>query len=219
MTNNPVLLQASFKYLFRIKTALNFIIYLCRLFFGQYINLSSAASNQPRLNSDAMQSQVRGANILRVETALKEHGDALLRLSHSYLHNISDAEDILQETLIQMLRKAPVFECLEHEKAWLLRVAINLCKNKIKYNQRRRWEELSESLSREIPEDLSFVWDTVASLPVKYREVIHLFYQEDMTTKKIAKLLDKQESTVRSLLHRARGYLKDELKEVYDFEE
>ncbi len=56
-------------------------------------------------------------------------------------------------------------------------------------------------------------------LPVKYREVIHLYYQEDMTTAQIANLLNKQESTVRSLLRRGRMVLKDQLKEVYDFEE
>ncbi len=219
MKNYPIILRSSFKCLYRIKTCLNYIIYLFRLFFGEYIYLSSATRSLPRLDTNNMHSQVNRFKMLRVEIALKEHGDAILRLSYSYLHNISDAEDILQETLLKMLKKAPVFECLEHEKAWLLRVAINLCKNKIKYNQRRRWEELSESLSCEISEDLSFLWDTVGSLPVKYREVIHLFYQEDMTTIKIAKLLDKQESTVRSLLYRARGLLKDKLKEVYDFEE
>lgn len=155
----------------------------------------------------------------KAELALRNHGDAILRLAYSYLHNMADAEDIVQETLLQLMKKAPSFESNEHEKAWLFRVAINQSKNKIKFNQRRRWEELSESLATEVPNDLSFVWEAVGALPVKYREVIHLFYQEDMSTAQIAELLQKQESTVRSLLHRARKQLKDKLKEGYDFEE
>lgn len=55
-------------------------------------------------------------------------------------------------------------------------------------------------------------------LPTKYREVIHLFYYEDYSTIQISNLINKKESTVRSLLHRARNILKDKLKEDYDFE-
>ena len=57
------------------------------------------------------------------------------------------------------------------------------------------------------------------NLPLKYREVIHLFYYEDYSTAKIAEVIDKKESTVRSLLHRGRNILKTMLKEGYDFEE
>ena len=63
-----------------------------------------------------------------------------------YLHNMSDAEDILQDTLIQYIRKAPAFESAGHEKAWLLTVAANLSKNKIKYNELRTTDELAEEL-------------------------------------------------------------------------
>lgn len=218
MTTNFVSQRQSLKYLYWVKTSYYFFIYLYRRLFSDKICLSTTRG-WPRHTSDMMESQVKEAHMLRVEDALKKHGDSILRLSLSYLHNLSDAEDIIQETLLQMLRKAPVFECSEHEKAWLLRVAINLCKNKITYTQRRRYEELSESLTGDIPEDLSFVWEAVGSLPIKYREVIHLFYEEDMPTSKIAELLNKKETTIRSLLHRARELLKRKLKEVYDFEE
>lgn len=62
------------------------------------------------------------------------------------------------------------------------------------------------------------IWEAVKSLPVKYREVTHLYYHEGYSTSQIASLLGKNEQTVRSLLHRARGKLKLILKEVYDFE-
>ena len=60
------------------------------------------------------------------EHALCSYGQSILRLAYSYLRNQSDAEDILQETLVRLLRSAPEFETQEHEKAWLLHVAANL---------------------------------------------------------------------------------------------
>ncbi|MCG7316844.1 sigma factor [Brevibacillus laterosporus] len=67
-----------------------------------------------------------------VAHALKFYGNTIVRLSYSYLHNLSDAEDVLQDTLLSFMRNKPAFSCPEHEKAWLMRVAINLCKNKLK---------------------------------------------------------------------------------------
>ncbi len=147
------------------------------------------------------------------------YGNNVLRLAYSYLHNMSDAEEILQDALIQFIKTQPQFETAEHEKAWLLRVTINLSKNKIIYNNIRKTDELSETLAANETEDLSFVWDAVKQLPEKYSEVIHLFYHEGYSTAQIASLLSKKEATVRSLLQRARIKLKDVLKEVYDFEE
>lgn len=147
------------------------------------------------------------------------YGNNVLRLAYSYLHNVSDAEEVLQDALIQFIKTQPQFETAEHEKAWLLRVAINLSKNKITYNNIRKTDELSETLAANETEDLSFVWDAVKQLPAKYSEVIHLFYHEGYSTAQIASLLSKKEATVRSLLQRARIKLKDVLKEVYDFEE
>lgn len=150
---------------------------------------------------------------------LDEHGNRILRLAYSYLHNMSDAEDILQDTLIQFLKTAPKFENAEHEKAWLLRVASNLSKNKIAYNSMRKTDELSETLAAEQREDLLFVWEAVKSLPKQYQEAIHLFYYEGYSTAEIASIIKMKESTVRSNLRRGRTKLKKILKEAYDFEE
>lgn len=150
--------------------------------------------------------------------ALDTYGNAILRCAYSYLHNMADAEEILQETLIKLLTAAPSFESETHKKAWLLRVAANLSKNRIEYNALRVSDELDENLAEEGREDLSFVWDAVKSLPVQFREVIHLHYYEGYSTAEIAKLLGRNPATVRSDLHRAREKLKSILKEAYDFE-
>lgn len=150
---------------------------------------------------------------------LDAYENAMLRLAYSYLHNYSDAEDMLQEALLQYLKKRPVFESGAHEKAWLLTVTANLCKNRIKYNRLRETDELNEELVAKEREDLSFVWEAVKSLPAPYREVVHLYCQEGYATAQIAEILKRKEASVRSDLYRARAKLKDILKEAYDFEE
>ena len=149
-------------------------------------------------------------------------GNAILRLAYSYLHNMEDAEDILQETLIKFVTTKPVFENEKHRKAWLLTVAANLAKNRIEYNRVRSSEELNEEIAGAAPEeeedDLSYVWEAVKKLPDNQREVIHLFYQEGYKTAEIANILGRKEATIRSDLKRARDKLKEILKEANDFE-
>lgn len=148
---------------------------------------------------------------------LDTYGNSILRLAYSYLHNRSDAEEVVQDTLIRFLQETPAFHDANHEKAWCLRVAGNLAKNRIKYNTVRDADELNEELIDERREDLSFVWEAVKALPVKYREVIHLFYHEGYSTAEIAGILRMKETTVRSNLSRGREQLKTVLKEAYDF--
>ena len=76
---------------------------------------------------------------------------------------------------------------------------------------------MDELVGRE-EEDLSFVWEAVKQLPEKYREAVHLLYQEGYSTGEIAKILGRKEATVRSDLMRARTQLRNILKEAYDFE-
>jgi len=150
--------------------------------------------------------------------ALDTYGNAILRCAYSYLHNMADAEEILQDTLLKLLTAAPTFDSEEHKKAWLLRVAANLSKNRIEYNALRDCDELDDSLVAEGREDLSFVWEAVKQLPTQYREVIHLHYYEGYSTEEMANILGRNPSTIRSDLRRGREKLKSVLKEAYDFE-
>lgn len=152
------------------------------------------------------------------ERLLNTYSSSVLRMAYSYLHNMNDAEDILQETLIKYLSLAPSFNNPSHEKAWLLRVSANLSKNRLIYNRTHSCDELNDSLVAEDRKDLSFVWEAVKSLPVKYREIIHLYYYEGYKTAQIAEITGQKESTVRSNLMRGRERLKSVLKEACDFE-
>ena len=178
---------------------------LARLFAAEDPAPQSCAQARPEVNA-------------RAEKLLDAYGDLLLRYAYSYLHNMADAEEVLQDTLVQFLKNAPVFLNKAHEKAWLLRVAANLSKNRLSYNKLRQTDELNEELAAEGREDLSFVWDAVRQLPVQYREAVHLFYYEGLSTRQIASVLNRSEATIRSDLYRGREQLKRILKEAYDFE-
>lgn len=201
-----VVLQGVSTFAARLLTILTKIINSAETFLSTVFTADSGVSHTETASS-----------VDRAAFALDRWGNSVLRLAYSCLHNMEDAEDVLQDTMIQYMRKAPAFESEEHEKAWLLRVASNLAKNRIKYNRIHAADELSEELVSESREDLSFVWDAVKALPEKYRTVVHLFYQEGLQTAGIAEILHERESTVRSRLSRARTMLRDTLREAYDF--
>ena len=164
---------------------------------------------------------VRSAPAVDAGRLLDDYGNSILRMAYSYLHNMDDAEDILQETLLRCIQMNPTFESSVHEKAWLLRVAANLSKDRLRSEKLREHadiDELDETLAAEQRNDLAFVWDAVKQLPPRYREAVHLFYCEDCTIAQISKILNRKESSVRSDLHRGREKLKEILKEAYDFE-
>ena len=200
---------------------------LINIFLGKKLHFAEVDVSEKENNSnnlyDGEITDIAG-NIARKnkrepsEDILDLYGNAILRLAYSYLHNLQDSEDILQETLIRYIQKAPPELGDNRQKAWLLRVASNLCKDRIRYKNVHTTDELKETLADEKAENLSFVWDAVKSLPVKYREVIHLFYHEGYSTKEISAILERNESTVRSDLRRGRQQLKNILKEEYDFE-
>lgn len=71
-----------------------------------------------------------------IETTINKYGDMLYRLCILMLKNESDAEDAVQKTIIKYYRKAPAFEDDEHEKAWLIRVATNQCRDLLRFRTR-----------------------------------------------------------------------------------
>ena len=140
----------------------------------------------------------------------EQYAGMLYRLAYARTGSRADAEDVMQEVFVRLLRARPEFRDEEHAKAWLLRVAANLSKNRLSYWKRHPQEELSDLLPGESEDPaLAAVWDCVKALPPRYRAVIHLYYYEQYSTGEIAGLLGKKESTVRSLLARGRALLRD----------
>lgn len=171
-----------------------------------------------RTKRKAAERRISSEMRIRSEKILQLYGNSILRLAYSYFYNMSDAEDILQETLIRYMQAEIIFSDQIKEKAWLLKVAANLSKNRLRYNRNHATDELEETLKMENREDLSFVKESVQMLSKRQREVVHLFYYEDYSTKEISMILRRKESTVRSDLYRGRQKLKEILKGEYDFE-
>ena len=150
-----------------------------------------------------------------IERVLAEYSDSIIKLCYTYTKNIHDAEDIAQETFIALIRHGEAFESAEHEKAWLLRTAINKCKNHVHSGWIRNTvsiEETEEPTENFVPDESSELSEAVGKLPEKYRLPIHLFYYEGYSINDIAGIIGKKPATVGTLLARARKRLKEILE-------
>lgn len=140
------------------------------------------------------------------------YADTLYRIAFTYLGNRSDAEDIVQETFQRYIKKKPKFDSSEYEKAWFIRVTINLCKDYLKSFWYKNTTELSEDVIAPNEENKE-IWECVRQLSPKYRIVIELYYREGYSIKEIALILKKNPSTIGNQLSRAKKLLEKMLKE------
>lgn len=113
---------------------------------------------------------------------------------------------------MRYVKKQPEFESETHGKRWFIRVTINCCNNVFSAPWRKKVAELKEELVAEEKEILN-LGKELGKLPVKYREVIHLFYYEDMSVDDISQTLGRKSSTVRTQLTRGREKLREFMKE------
>ncbi len=153
----------------------------------------------------------------RVATAVRAHMQSIVRVAYTYVHSIQDAEDIAQDTFLAYLRCDVSFTGSEHEKAWLLRVCINKCKNQLKSGWQKSRNPLPEGLAALPPEE-NEVLTSVLALEEKYRLPIHLYYYEGYAIKDIARLLSLPAATVGTRLARAKAQLKQQLGGTFDEE-
>ena len=147
---------------------------------------------------------------------VRRYSDAVYRLAFACVKNKTDADDVFQEVFLRYFGQPREFESEEHRKAWLLRVTIN-CSRKL---QNSAWFRRTSQLDEEEPvfdkPDENNLAQALARLKPKYRSVVHLFYYEDLSVKRIAELTARTESHVRTLLTRARAQLKELLRGEYD---
>lgn len=176
-------------------------------------------------------------NTARIQEKLQEkidsYSDMLFKIAYVRTGNRADAEDIVQETFYQYLKTSREFDNAEYEKAWLIRVTLNGCRKMWRSSFYRRCSDVpvlegidtlgAQEIDERGPEErfldkerAGTVLEAVRKLPVTYRDVIHLFYYEDLTVKEIAEILERKVSTVTSQLTRGREILKKSLKEEFD---
>lgn len=148
-----------------------------------------------------------------INKAIERYADTVRRLCMLHLKNHADTEDIFQTVFLKYALHTEPFTDAEHEKAWLIRVTINACKDLLKSFFRSRTVSLDEVLEQpaELPPDHREVLEAVLSLPQKYRDVIYLHYYEGYTAPEMARILGKNPNTVYTLLTRARQMLRQTL--------
>lgn len=142
---------------------------------------------------------------------LDTYSQTLIRLSYTYVKNMYDAEDVVQDVFVALLKRGRPFDSPEHEKAWLLRTAINKSKNCVTSARVKKTVSLDDNTNADTEDqsqEKSAVMEAVLSLPEKYRTVIHLFYYDGYSINEIAEIVGKKPATVGTLLARGRSMLK-----------
>ncbi|MFR2839748.1 MAG: sigma-70 family RNA polymerase sigma factor [Zhenhengia sp.] len=166
--------------------------------------------------------EIEQQEIVEIERMMREYGDTLLRMCIIYLKDRALAEDAVQETFIKVYQKYYTFNQISEEKTWIMRIAINVCKNYMRTSWFKRVKtglDL-ETISKERI-DQNFIererqkqiLSEIAELERKYKEVILLYYYQEMSTKEIASILHIKEGTVRVRLQRPRQKLSVQLEE------
>ena len=148
----------------------------------------------------------------------RAYAPAIYRLAYARTGSRADAEDIMQEVFVRLLRAGPDFADRAHARAWLLRVAANCANDWFRAPWRRREGPLTDSLPAPEHEDGGVV-EAVLALPAKYRTAVHLYYYEELSVAEIARILGKSKGAVKSRLFRARAMLREALKEDDDVSE
>ncbi len=144
-----------------------------------------------------------------VEDIIHNYGDMLFRLCLVTLGNSHDAEDAIQETFIRYFKKAPEFKNAEHEKAWLITVATNKCKDILRFRKvypQENIDDITEYINDTYEND---VIEALMTLPHKFKIVLVLYYIEGYKTKEIASIIHKTPSAVKMRLKKARRLLKE----------
>lgn len=168
-----------------------------------------------------------------LQQKINAYSDMLYRIAFLQLRNNQDAEDVVQETFYQFIKNKHRFESTEHEKAWLIKVTLNGCRKVWRSAWYRHRDVMPEQETAVNPAEIQEnrmensilrqeqsreIMEAVMKLPRKYREVIHLFYFQQMSIREICLVTERKESTVTSQLTRGRELLRKNLREEYQYE-
>ncbi len=148
-----------------------------------------------------------------INRAIEQYADMVKRICVLHLKNHADTEDIFQTVFLKYALHTAAFQSAEHEKAWLIRVTLNACRDLLRSFFRSRTVSLDEIAQQTaaVSDESREVLQAVLQLPEKYRKAIYLHYYEGYTAPQIGRILGKNANTVYTLLTRGRQLLKQEL--------
>ena len=148
-----------------------------------------------------------------VNNAIELYSDMILRLCMVSLKNSADAEDVFQTVFLKYALSSKRFESTEHEKAWLIRVTVNACRDLLKrfFHSRTVCMEDLTGIAPAVTAEQYAVMEAVWSLPKQYRDVIYLHYYEGYTAPEIAGILNRNPNTVYTHLNKGKQLLREAL--------
>jgi len=163
-----------------------------------------------------------------IEKLITLHGNDVLRIATAYTRNPTISEDIFQEVFIKVAKNIHKFKGESSERTWIIRITINTCKDYLKSAWNKKVisiedakEENKDNLFEENvinKEKSNNIIKEILGLPVKYKEVILLYYYQNFSTSEIAKILSIPEASVRTRMKRAREMLKEKLQIILEEE-
>ncbi len=157
------------------------------------------------------------------ESVVKHYSDMIMRIALTKTQSSQDAEDIFQEVFLKLVMNEKKFDSEEHRKAWLIRVTINCCNSHFTAPWKKNISSFDDVLENQLADDSdegmsveerNDIYSKVLKLPQNMKEVVLLYYYEDMSIKEIAELLGQTEVNVKKRLSRARQKLKLELEDT-----
>lgn len=158
--------------------------------------------------------QISEGIALGIEKAIDVYGDMLFRLCLIMLGNESDAEDAVQETFLKYIEKSPEFNNGEHEKAWLIKVAGNKCKDIIRY-RKKAVNTCADFNSDSYEIEVDSLSEILMKIPEKFRIVLTLYYVEDYKVAEIAELIGKTQSAVKMRLKKGRKIFEEQYRKEF----
>ena len=150
-----------------------------------------------------------------IENMVRIHSDMLFRISLVMLGNKYDAEDVLQETVIKYIQKAPIFNSPEHEKAWLIKVVTNLCRDVQRVRMKHPQISIDDLQSIVFDPESCGIIEALMTVPEKFRIVMLLYYVEEYRVEEIADIIGKSTSAVKMRLKKGRKLLEEIYRKEY----
>ena len=154
---------------------------------------------------------------------MEKYADSVLRMCYLYLKDYHLAEDVTQETFIRVMRNYDKFRRGSSIKTWIIQIAINLCKNQMKtwWYKRQNFNDVPEISYDESYDgfmDRQELFNKINKLSPKHKEIILLYYYQEMSLSEIAEVLKLKLSAVKVRLFRAREQLKLNFMEGEQYE-
>lgn len=150
-----------------------------------------------------------------IEEVVRQYGDMLFRICLVILGNKYDAEDAVQETILKYIKKVFAFNNSEHEKAWLITVATNTCRDMKRFSL--RYTEFDIECLQDLSSNAnsSGILEALMKLPDKFRIVLMLHYVEECKVEDIAKMIKRTPSAVKMRLQKGRKLLEEVYRKEY----